>query len=121
MLKKANMLFQIFFLYLYFLNILVFCFSNVQISAHHKSIFDDTYEDKNSIEILTVNAVFECSIICSLNKRCVSFFFNTLTKTCILHRDPFIYTVITKSAAGWKFYITRDSKYMYTFLIFTFF
>lgn len=113
--NKENMLFQIIIWSIFCIqNNLVFCFSKFQISTNHQSMFDDQYEDGNSIGMITVNSLVKCTVHCSLNKRCVSFFFNTLTKTCILHRDPFIYTVISKSAAGWKFYITIDSKYTFS-------
>ncbi|CAG2227102.1 unnamed protein product [Mytilus edulis] len=53
-------------------------------------------------------SIAECDMRCSLNPRCVSFFCNSLTRLCILHSNPFTYTVIPNSGTGWIFYVTRD-------------
>ncbi|XP_071144372.1 uncharacterized protein [Mytilus edulis] len=43
---------------------------------------------------------------CLNQNRCVSYFYNGVSNTCILHEDPFTYTIRSQSGAGWKFYIT---------------
>ena len=81
------------------------------ISARRLQELDDTFETENAEETLFTKSVTECGTKCSMNRRCVSFFFNTLTQMCILHSDPFTYTVRTKSAPGWRFYITQERKF----------
>ncbi|CAG2227103.1 unnamed protein product [Mytilus edulis] len=91
------------------LNLLIKIYSGtIVISAHHKPDADGKFEDQNNDEIIVSISIAECDMRCSLNPRCVSFFYNSLTKLCIVHSNPFTYTVITKSGTGWRFYVTRD-------------
>ncbi|CAC5364732.1 unnamed protein product [Mytilus coruscus] len=78
------------------------------ISAHHKPEYDNNYEVENAIGAFQVAFVRECGIKCLSNKRCLSFFYNNLTGTCILHSDPFTYTVMSFSEKGWKFYLSQE-------------
>ncbi|CAG2253491.1 unnamed protein product [Mytilus edulis] len=100
------MLFKTFFVQLLLFSKLVNGIS--VISARRLQELDDTFETGNAEESLFTKSVTKCGTKCSMNRRCVSFFFNTLTHMCILHSDPFTYTVRTKSAPGWRFYITQE-------------
>ncbi|XP_063406383.1 uncharacterized protein LOC134690348 [Mytilus trossulus] len=68
--------------------------------------YDDTYEDAKSLHISKVETLIHCSMNCLNQARCVSYFYNGLSNMCILHEDPFTYTIRSQSGAGWKFYIT---------------
>ncbi|CAC5424578.1 unnamed protein product [Mytilus coruscus] len=68
--------------------------------------YDDTYEDEKSLHISKVEALIHCSMSCLNQDRCVSCFYNGISNTCILHEDPFTYTIRSQSGAGWKFCIT---------------
>ncbi|CAG2202715.1 unnamed protein product [Mytilus edulis] len=78
------------------------------ISAHHKPEYDNLYEVENAIRTYLVKFVRECGVKCLSNKRCVSFFYNNLTGMCILHSNPFTYTVMPISEKGWKFYLSQE-------------
>ncbi|CAG2254069.1 unnamed protein product [Mytilus edulis] len=77
-------------------------------SAHSKPEYDNKYEVENAIEIYQAKFVMECGIKCVSNTRCLSFFYNNLTGMCILHSDPFTYTVMSSAAKGWKFYLSQE-------------
>ncbi|CAG2255896.1 unnamed protein product [Mytilus edulis] len=79
-----------------------------EITAHIRHDFNEMYEDVNAAETLLSTSVGECAMMCLFNARCVSFFFNAVTWVCILHPDPFLFTSPSKTAPGWKIYITRD-------------
>ncbi|VDI43788.1 Hypothetical predicted protein [Mytilus galloprovincialis] len=94
---------------LFHLNLLIKLHSGtIFISAHYKPDADGKFENQNNDEIIVSISIAECDMRCSLNPRCVSFFYNTLTKLCILHSNPFTYTVIPNSGTEWRFYETRD-------------
>ncbi|CAC5390771.1 unnamed protein product [Mytilus coruscus] len=78
------------------------------ISAHHKPEYDNKYEEENAIGADHVRSVGLCGIKCVSNARCLSFFYNNLTGMCVLHSDPFTYTVLSSSATGWKFYLSQE-------------
>ncbi|XP_071143548.1 uncharacterized protein [Mytilus edulis] len=78
------------------------------ISAHHKPEYDNKYEKENAIGTYLVRSVGLCGINCLSNARCLSFFYNNLKGICVLHSDPFIYTVMSTSAKGWKFYLSQE-------------
>ncbi|XP_071172360.1 uncharacterized protein [Mytilus edulis] len=77
-------------------------------SAHSKPEYDNKYEVENAIEIYQAKFVMECGIKCVSNTRCLSFFYNNLTGMCILHSDPFTYTVMSSATKGWKFYLSQE-------------
>ncbi|XP_063442975.1 uncharacterized protein LOC134723285 [Mytilus trossulus] len=77
------------------------------ISAHRKPEYDNKYEVENAIGVYNVRFV-ECTVKCVSNTRCLSFFYNNLTRVCILHSDPFTYTVMSFSEKGWKFYLSQE-------------
>ncbi|CAC5406199.1 unnamed protein product [Mytilus coruscus] len=78
------------------------------ISAHHKPEYDNFFEVENAIGTYRVEFVRECGVNCLSNKRCLSFFYNNLEGMCILHSDPFTYTVMSSSKKGWKFYLSQE-------------
>ncbi|VDI08006.1 Hypothetical predicted protein, partial [Mytilus galloprovincialis] len=78
------------------------------ISAHHKPAYDNLYEVEYAIGTYLVKFVRECGVKCLSNKRCISFFYNNLTGMCILHSNPFTYTVMSFSEKGWKFYLSQE-------------
>ncbi|CAC5420154.1 unnamed protein product [Mytilus coruscus] len=78
------------------------------ISAHHKPEYDNTYEEENAIEDYHVKCLRECVVKCLSNKRCLSFFYNNHEGMCIIHSDPFTYTVMSFSGEGWKFYLFQE-------------
>ncbi|VDI09641.1 Hypothetical predicted protein [Mytilus galloprovincialis] len=78
------------------------------ISAQHIPEYDNKYEETNAVETYHVKFVLECAVQCSSHKCCISFFHNRLTGSCILHSDPFVYTIMTLSEEGWSFYLTRE-------------
>ncbi|CAG2227104.1 unnamed protein product [Mytilus edulis] len=78
------------------------------ISAHHKPEADGKFGNQINDETMFSISIAECDMRCSLNPRCVSFFYNSLTKLCILHSNPFTYTVLPNSGIGWRLYVTRD-------------
>ncbi|XP_063417009.1 uncharacterized protein LOC134699327 [Mytilus trossulus] len=78
------------------------------ISAHLKPEYDNLYEVENAIGTYLNKFVRECGVMCLSNKRCVSFFYNNLTGMCILHSNPFTYTVMSFSEKGWKFYLSQE-------------
>ncbi|CAC5406143.1 unnamed protein product [Mytilus coruscus] len=78
------------------------------ISADYMPEHDNNFEEMNSVGIYNESSFFECTIKCSLDERCLSFFHNNLTGLCVLHQDPFTYTVMSLRANGWKFYLTRE-------------
>ncbi|VDI83112.1 Hypothetical predicted protein [Mytilus galloprovincialis] len=78
------------------------------ISAHYKPEYDNNYEVENAIDTYRVRSVGLCGIKFMSNARCLSFFYNNLTGMCILHSDPFTYTVMSSSAKGWKFYLSQE-------------
>lgn len=66
------------------------------------------YEDENAAEIIFVTSVIECTLVCASTTQCLSLFYNAITKSCIIHPDPFFYTILTKTEPGWKIYATQD-------------
>lgn len=82
-----------------------------EITSQYVHAYDGTYENEKSLGISNVGSSMQCSIKCLNDNRCVSFFYNTITKTCILHADPFTYTNRPKSGTGWIFFQTFISKY----------
>ncbi|CAC5420152.1 unnamed protein product [Mytilus coruscus] len=78
------------------------------ISAHHKPEYDNKYEKENAIGAYHVRCLRECAVKCLSNKRCLSFFYNNHKGMCILHSDPFTYTVMSLSEKGWKFYLSQE-------------
>ncbi|XP_071143797.1 uncharacterized protein [Mytilus edulis] len=77
-------------------------------SVHSKPEYDNKYEVENAIAVNKAEFVVECGINCVSNTRCLSFFYNNLTGMCILHSDPFTYTVMSFAAKGWKFYLSQE-------------
>lgn len=53
------------------------------------------YEDENAAEIIFVTSVIECTLVCASTTQCLSLFYNAITKSCIIHPDPFFYTILT--------------------------
>ncbi|VDI22610.1 Hypothetical predicted protein [Mytilus galloprovincialis] len=91
------------------INLLIKIYSGTTIiSAHHKPEADGKFGNQTNDETMFSISIAECNMRCSLNSRCVSFFYNSLTKLCILHSNPFTYTVIPNLGTGWKLYVTRD-------------
>ena len=82
------------------------------IKAVYNSAHDNKFHDDNAVGIHLVKSTTSCLVECDKDLRCISFFFNNLTKSCILQSDPFVYTVMTKSGTGWKFYLTQDRKFV---------
>lgn len=83
---------------------------NNKISAQSRHDLSNKYEDENAAVIIFATSVIECTLVCASNTQCVSLFYNTITKSCIIHPDPFFYTILTKTAPGWKIYATQDHK-----------
>ncbi|VDI79625.1 Hypothetical predicted protein [Mytilus galloprovincialis] len=81
---------------------------NNKISAQSRHDLSNKYEDENAAAIIFATSVIECTLVCASNTQCVSLFYNTITKSCIIHPDPFFYTILTKTAPGWKIYATQD-------------
>ena len=83
-----------------------------KIKAVYNSAHDNKFHNDNAIGIYLAKSMTSCFVECAKDLRCISFFFNSLTKSCILQADPFVYTVMTKSGTGWKFYLTQDRKFV---------
>lgn len=106
--KSSKMRLQTVFFHI---NLLIKIYSGTTIiSAHHKPEADGKFGNETNDETMFSISIAECNMRCSLNPRCVSFFYNSLTKLCILHSNPFTYTVIPNSGTGWRLYVTRDRK-----------
>lgn len=88
-----------------------FSFVNTQkLVAVHKKDYDNYYESSNAVRMQYVSSLAGCMVECTKEKQCLSYFFNTITKDCVLHSDPFTYTKMTESGDGWTFYLTHDGK-----------
>ncbi|VDI40859.1 Hypothetical predicted protein [Mytilus galloprovincialis] len=68
-----------------------------EITSQHVREYDGTYENEKSLGISCEGSSMQCSIKCLNDNRCVSIFYYTIAKTCILHADPFTYTKRSKS------------------------
>ena len=91
-----------------------------KIKAVKNSAHDNKFHDDNAVGIYLAKSTTSCFVECAKDLRCISFFFNSLTKSCILQADPFVYTVLTKSGTGWKFYLTQDCKFVIFLWLFLF-
>ncbi|CAG2184383.1 unnamed protein product [Mytilus edulis] len=76
---------------------------------------DDTYDGKfhtsNAVYHATVTSLVHCASLCLDDMRCLSYFYNTQSKECVLHAISFKNTVPSQSGDGWKFYLTEDPDF----------
>ena len=88
--------------------------SQRKIYAVKNVFFDDTYSRELAVGISKTRSALGCIVECTNEKRCLSVFYNKMTKECVLQSDPFTYTVPTsESGSGWGFYRITDGRYKF--------
>ncbi|CAC5405866.1 unnamed protein product [Mytilus coruscus] len=79
-----------------------------KLSGIYQNSFDEKYEDVNAVSIHSEISLLDCFVRCSNEQKCLTIFYNRITKICILHSDPFTYTAMSKTGIGWRSYLTKD-------------
>ncbi|CAC5385506.1 unnamed protein product [Mytilus coruscus] len=99
--------------YTVFIVILCFswCSSIEKLFAQNDSKFDGLYGLTDSLEKTKTRSAIECHAKCVFNKDCLSIFYNSKMKECVLHRDSYTYIAPPKNGDGWKFYLTKDGSH----------
>lgn len=81
--------------------------------AQRDKNLDGLYGATDPLENKKTRSAIECHANCVSNKDCLSSFYNSERKRCILHRDSFTYpsqTSPSTTETGWTFYLTKDGK-----------
>ncbi|VDH97289.1 Hypothetical predicted protein, partial [Mytilus galloprovincialis] len=79
--------------------------------AQRDDNLDGLYGATDSLENKKTRSAIECHANCVSNQDCLSIFYNSERKHCILHRDSFSYATQTPPSGmetGWTFYLTKD-------------
>ena len=70
--------------------------------------FDGMVEFSSPLSIIMASSIIECSMFCTLNDKCLTFFYNKDTRQCVSHSKDFNFQVPKGRETGWSYYITRD-------------
>lgn len=73
--------------------------------------FDGMVEFSSPLSIIMTSSSIECSMFCTLNDKCLTFFYNSDTKQCVRHSKDFNFQVPSGKENGWSYYITRDGMF----------
>lgn len=65
----------------------------------------------NAIRSSIEKSLSFCLINCKTNDKCVTLFYHSGTRQCILHSKNFQYTDPDRSENGWVMYLFEDSKF----------
>lgn len=74
-------------------------------------IMIDKIQYNNNIGTSTTSNLWGCYFECFRELRCLTFFYNSVTKTCVLHSKTFKYTPPEITEAGWTTYVFEDGKF----------
>lgn len=75
--------------------------------------YNGHYHIANAVQQTFVESLLDCASICLHATRCLSYFYNTLSKECILHAIAFGHTIPSYADTGWKYYLTEDREYSF--------
>lgn len=75
--------------------------------------YNGHYHIANAVQQTFVESLLDCASICLHATRCLSYFYNTLSKECILHAISFGHTIPSYADTGWKYYLTEDREYSF--------
>ena len=75
-----------------------------------RTVHSGMVEYSGSIQERLTSSIIECTKTCSENDKCVSFFYNFISKHCVVHSKDFIFQNPSDSSSGWKYYVTRDGR-----------
>lgn len=67
-------------------------------------------EYSGSVQERLTSSIIECAHTCSENDKCVSYFYNIISKNCVMHSKDFIYQNPSHNSSGWKYYVTREGR-----------
>lgn len=94
------------------------CFTTLYISAVQRFQYakinrnlDGMVEFSSPLSITMTSSLIECSMFCTLDDKCLTFFYNADTKQCVRHSKDFYFQVPSGNDIGWSYYITRDGMF----------
>ena len=75
-----------------------------------RTVHSGMVEYSGSIQERLTSSIIECARTCSENDKCVSYFYNSISKHCVMHSKDFIFQNPSGNSSGWKYYVTRDGR-----------
>ena len=75
-----------------------------------RTVHSGMVEYSGSIQERLTSSIIECAHSCSENDKCVSYFYNMISKHCVMHSKDFIFQSPSDTSSGWKYYVTRDGR-----------
>lgn len=100
----------IFFFYLY---ISLFLTSEAVKRLQYANINQDyqgSLEIIGSVEWTRASTLIGCTRDCMMHAKCISYFYNSKSKRCVMHSKEFIFTTTYVADKNGNYYVTRDGK-----------